>query len=68
MDSYDLWKTTPPDEPETECKCKYCGEDLFEDDVYYELDGDICCEECAQEWLEGHKNWVTAGMAHGERR
>ena len=68
MDSYDMWKTATPDEfePESKCKCKYCGESLFEDDEYYELDGEILCEDCAEEWLKGHRNWVTEGMEKGE--
>lgn len=63
---YDEWKTTPPERPESQCKCKYCGEELFEDEEYWELDGEILCERCADEWLEGHKNWVTEHMVRGE--
>ena len=32
-------------------KCEYCGETIA--DVYaYDIMGDICCEECAKEWLK----------------
>lgn len=67
MDSYDLWKTTPPERKATKCKCKFCGEELYPDDEYWELDEEILCESCAEEWLEGHKNWVTEDMAYGDR-
>lgn len=65
MDAYDKWKTTPPDEPESKCKCCKCGEFLFEDDEYWELDDEIYCEDCAEDWLAGHKNWVSESMANG---
>lgn len=66
MDSYDIWKTTPPEDGESQCKCQRCGEDLFCDDEYWELDDEILCSECAHEWLDLHKNWVTESMARGE--
>lgn len=67
MDSYDKWKTTPPDdEEETKCRCSFCKEPLYYDDEYWLLDDEIFCEECAKEWLEEHKNWVSEGMARGD--
>ncbi len=56
----------PPDRRVSKCKCYACREELQPDDEYYELDGDIYCEFCAKEWLEGHKNWVTESMAYGD--
>jgi len=61
--AYDTWKTTPPDEPETKCKCSKCEEELYEGDDYYELDDEILCEDCAEEWLSLHKNYVSERMA-----
>ena len=62
--SLDKWLTTPPEEKESKCKCSRCGETLYPDDEYYELDDEIMCEDCAREWLEGNKNWVTESMAY----
>ena len=65
--TYDSWKTTPPeyDEPTSQCKCNNCGEELFEGDEYYELDGEVLCRYCAEEWLDYHKKWVTTSMVEG---
>lgn len=65
-DYYDKWKTTPPDDGETACKCSFCGEPLYYDDEYWELDDEIFCEDCAEKWLDEHKHWVSAGMARGD--
>ena len=56
----------PPEGKESKCKCCRCGEELYPDYEYYELDDEILCEDCAEKWLEGHKNWVTEDMAFGE--
>ena len=68
--AYDDWKCNPPEEsaPVSKCKCHYCNDELLPDDEYYELDGEIVCEFCAEEWLEGKKNWVTEDMAYGDER
>ena len=66
MDSYDLWKTTPPDEPESKCICCVCKDWFFPEDDYYNIEGDIYCHECAIEWLEQFKSQVTEEMAYGE--
>ena len=63
----DRWLTSSPDEDDTTaCKCCSCGEPLYYDDEYWELDDQIYCEDCAQEWLDGHKNWVSARMVRGD--
>lgn len=64
--SYDAWKTTPPDDDDTKCECAWCHEKLYYDDEYWELDDEILCEDCAQKWLDNHKNWVSGSMARGE--
>ena len=61
----DRYLTTPPDEF-THCHCAWCKEDLFEDDEYWELDDEILCENCAEKWLDEHKNWVSGSMANGD--
>ena len=62
----DRYLTTPPEPKATKCKCCKCGEDLYPDYEYFELDDEIYCEDCASEWLSGHRNWVTEDMAYGE--
>lgn len=52
MDSYDRWKTTPPDEPESCYHCDECDEPFYPDDKVYCIEGLCLCEECAREWLE----------------
>ena len=47
LGSYDGWKTTPP-EPKPLRKCNMCGEDLYEGDVLYTIDGGIC-EDCLED-------------------
>lgn len=64
---YDRWKTTPPDEVESVCKCAVCGKGLYVDEEYYDLDDGIYCEGCAQDWLEEHRSYVTEDMAYGNR-
>lgn len=66
MDSYDRWKTTPPDEPESKCKCSYCGENLYEGDYYFKFYDELFCERCADEWIEEQKQIVTEDMERGD--
>lgn len=40
--NYDNWKTTPPDDPEPVTHCAICGEEMYEGDVLYTIDGGIC--------------------------
>ena len=38
---------TPPDnEPRVLLHCYFCGEDIYENDDYYEIGGVNCCELC----------------------
>lgn len=52
-DSYDKWKTTPPEPKESRFKCDHCGEELFPGDKIYEIEGENLCENCAHSWLDG---------------
>ena len=65
---YDLDRilANPPEGKESRCKCCNCGEILEVDDEYWEIDGDIFCEECAFKWLDCRKNWVSEWMAYGD--
>lgn len=67
MDKYDLWKTTPPEGRSSNCICCQCKKELVPDDEYYELDDEIYCGDCADDWLDGQRNWVTEDMAYGDR-
>ena len=67
MDQYDKWKLTVPEESSTKCHCAWCEENLYFDDEYWELDDEILCEDCAEKWLDNHKNWVSESMAYGNR-
>ena len=65
---YDKWKITPPERRRSsKCICCICKEELFPDEEYYELEGDIYCEDCADNWLKQQRNWVTEDMAYGDR-
>jgi hypothetical protein len=64
--AYDAWKTSPPDNWDTKCKCSQCGVELFEDENYWDLDDEVYCEECAKDWLSDHCLTVTHEMARGE--
>lgn len=65
MDSYDIWKTTPPERETSKCICCACKEELYPDEEYWELDGEIYCESCADNWLSSQRSWVTEEMAYG---
>ena len=60
--AYDAWKTTPPEPKESKLQCSECDLALYPDDVCYEIDGDIFCEDCANEWLNCQKLLVTEDM------
>lgn len=49
------WVGNPPDEEEPVCECARCGCPLYEDSEAYKLEGDIVCEECAEEYLAERK-------------
>lgn len=69
MDKYDKWKTKVPEDDDkrtTKIECCICHEPLYEGDEYYELEGDIYCEVCAENWLSCQKNWVSESMARGD--
>lgn len=48
ISGYDIWKTTPPEDPEPVDYCNQCGVPLYEGDAFYTIDGGICedCLEC----------------------
>lgn len=58
-DSYDKWKTTPPDEPESRLHCDECKDAIYPYDKYYLVDGLCLCEDCAREWLYQQEHTAT---------
>lgn len=66
MDSYDRWKTTPPDEPESNFTCECCGDFFLPDDKVYDIEGEEMCEECAKEWLERQVHLATEDECYGD--
>ena len=61
---YDSWKTTPPEAPDSDCKCAICGEDLYEGEDIYVVEDEVLCVDCAEEWFADHKTVVTYEMEH----
>lgn len=59
--AYDDWKCTPPDDDDEEyeitVECQCCAV-LHEGDEYYEIDGQIWCPECIDDFLSDHKKTV----------
>lgn len=49
IQSYDEWKTSPPEEPEPAERCDRCGDPLYEGDYLYTIDGERLCEECLKD-------------------
>lgn len=47
------------------CFCSECKEPLYPEDDYFDLDGQMLCENCAKEWLSLHKGTVTEEQAYG---
>lgn len=45
----DRYLTTPPECNEKPMyECCVCGSEIYEGDEYYEINGDIYCEECIE--------------------
>ena len=61
MDKYDIWKLTPPEDYKAHAdqECTWCRKKLYYDDEYWDLDSDVLCEDCAQEWLETKKHRIV---------
>ena len=64
--AYDRWKTTPPEDRESKCKCERCGESLYPGDEYFDCEGTLLCDECSKEWLSEQFQKVTDEMCYGE--
>ena len=55
----DAYLTDVPDEPESKFKCDRCGLEFFPDDIYFNIEGDRLCENCANEWLSEQGSSAT---------
>lgn len=38
--------------------CNDCGEIIYENEYYYDIENTIKCESCAKDWLEEHREIV----------
>lgn len=56
--AYDVWKTSPPEEEDSKFKCDCCGDNLWVDDKYMEINGEVYCHYCAEDWFENQ--WQKA--------
>ena len=56
----------PPEGRESKFKCEHCGDPLFPDEKYYEIEDEKMCPDCARSWLEDQWHFVTEEMAYGE--
>ena len=51
IDNYDLWEAQDIKKEQWRArlpKCEYCGEHI-QDEHFYEIDGEILCQECLDE-------------------
>ena len=62
---YDEWKTTPPERKESAFKCTCCGEELYPDDKYWDIEGEHYCYECATDWFNDNWRYVTEEQCFG---
>lgn len=46
---YDVWKTTPPEDPEPVTYCDVCGGPVFSGDYLTDISGEKWCDECLKE-------------------
>ena len=46
---YDKWKTTLPEPQMPLAECIRCGEEFFEGDAVYTVDGENWCEDCLKD-------------------
>ena len=49
MPGYDVWKTTPPEDPEPVTYCDVCGGPVFSGDYLTDISGEKWCDECLKE-------------------
>lgn len=63
---YDDWRCNPPEE-ESHIKCACCNDNLWTDDKYMEIEGEIYCHYCAEDWFESQWQKVTDEQCCGER-
>lgn len=36
-------------------KCEHCGDDIYADEDYYDIEGEIIHEDCLREWAEKYR-------------
>ena len=63
--SYDRMLANPPEE-DSKFHCDHCGEPIFPEERYYDVEGEYLCRECALEWLEDQYRFATEEQCYGE--
>ena len=48
----DKWLTTPPEEQESKLVCADCGNEIYPDEKFYNINGRIYCEDCIEDYAE----------------
>lgn len=64
--AYDIWKTTPPEDRESNLKCVECKDEIYPGERIYRLEDEVYCRDCAREWLENHSEEATEDMCYKE--
>ena len=58
--AYDDWKTSPPEDKPSKLRCYCCGDSIWPDDKYMDIEGEIYCHYCAEDWFEDQ--WQKASI------
>lgn len=65
-DSYDKWKTTPPEPKESRFKCERCKEPFYPGDRVFDIEGETLCYGCATEWFDEQYRFVQDEDCYGD--
>ena len=41
-------------EPKIVCRCHFKGCDIYEEEYFYDFDGDIVCSDCMEDYVKEH--------------
>lgn len=43
-----------PPEPSVVCECDVCGQDIYDCETYWDIEGDIVCSDCLRDYAEDY--------------